>query len=278
MEDSRLSHITFLLPNDSAESRAFFDMMASIFAQASGAKILTDRIILAPTHPPMVLPITSLQLYATGYPEIVFETDKLVDLHFGLLHLHSSIGASERIAALHKQAPPTQQCLPVGELHRRLEGHVARLDHTGVNIPVTTLDQPHWNGFLRQLAAISALYKYPDEEWYFVLPAAKEELKGDIQDFVSGREPKFELVYEPRPHPLLQFSLGTSLTRNEAEVLFPEPYGAALPELEDIFRSVHVAHPWPDLSIRFDLYYRGDKGSSDWETGKCLVTRGRRIR
>jgi hypothetical protein len=102
---------------------------------------------------------------------------------------------------------------------------------------------------------------------------------GDIQHKVLGREPKFELVYDARtPDPVLQFSLGTDLSRAEIEARFPAPEGIAFPDLGDIFRTVYVTHPWSQLSIRFDLNYQGEEGIPDWDTGEWLVAHGGRIR
>jgi hypothetical protein len=124
------------------------------------------------------------------------------------------------------------------------------------------------------------MYRYPTgEEWPFVLPSTTDEILGDIRDFVVGREPRFELVYDKGlAQTEWQFALWTDLTRAELELLFPEPEGITFPGLEEIFRVVPVIHPWPGLGIRFDLCYRIDDGPSDWETGEWLVTEGGRIR
>ncbi|MDL5206310.1 hypothetical protein [Streptomyces sp. ALI-76-A] len=117
------------------------------------------------------------------------------------------------------------------------------------------------------------------EEWPFVLPSTSDELLGDIRDFVVGREPRFELVYDQElTQTEWQFALWTDLPRTELELLFPEPEGITFPALEEIFRVVPVLHPWPGLSIRFDLCYRIDDSPSDWETGEWLVAEGGRIR
>jgi len=75
----------------------------------------------------------------------------------------------------------------------------------------------------------------------------------------------------------LQFALGTNLTRPQLETLLLAPYGWVIPELADVFRSLFLAHPWPGLQIRFDLYYHSAE-LSNWETGEWLVKAGGRIR
>ncbi len=77
---------------------------------------------------------------------------------------------------------------------------------------------------------------------------------------------------------MLQFSFGTDLSRAEIEARFPAPEGIAFPELEDIFRTVYVTHPWSHLITRFDLNYQSEDMVSDWDTGEWLVAYGGRIR
>jgi hypothetical protein len=279
MEDSRLSCISFLLPNSPAESIAFFEAVASLLAQVPGTNLLPNQVIWMPTSPTSALPVTVLQSCGVRFPEVVFETKQLIEVYAGRLHLHSSTIASKipvSSSGVNLDATPL---LPVEELCSRLHGRLIRIDHTGVNIPETSLDRPSWNLLLHQLGAIAALYRYPTGmDWPFILPTTSEEFEGEIHHFVAGRGPRFELVYEQRDHPLLQFSVKTDLSQAEAELLFPEPYGGALPGLGHIFRSVHVAQPWPELSIRFDLYFRGENGVSEWESGEWLATQGGRIR
>jgi len=126
---------------------------------------------------------------------------------------------------------------------------------------------------------VANVYHYPTgEDWPFIIPATAKEFQRDIQHFVAGREPKFELVYDGwTAQPLLQFALGTNLTRPQLETLLPAPYGWVIPELADVFRSLFLAHPWPGLQIRFDLYYHSAE-LSNWETGEWLVKAGGRIR
>ncbi|WP_020579679.1 hypothetical protein [Actinopolymorpha alba] len=168
----------------------------------------------------------------------------------------------------------------MADLVRRLAGHVQRVDHTGVNLPTCTTSPQQWQDLLSGLASASTMYRYPTgEDWPFVLPSTSDEFFGDIRDFVVGREPRFELVYDQwLTQVQWQFALWTDLTRAELELRFPEPEGITFPGLGEIFRVVPVIHPWPGLSIRFDLFYRIDDGPSDWETGEWLVTKGGRIR
>jgi hypothetical protein len=169
--------------------------------------------------------------------------------------------------------------LPMGELHRRLRGHLVGIDHTGVILPTAGVTRTSWDMLLTALAAGSNLYRYPTgEPWPFILPATDTEFTTAITHFTLGRVPKFELVYDSHVrHPLIQFDFETDLTRAEIEARFPEPYGRAIPGLAQFFRSVYLFHPWPRLTIRVDLRYHSDGPPSDWDTGAWLVTAGGRM-
>ncbi|MEV4619938.1 hypothetical protein AB0J74_14675 [Asanoa sp. NPDC049573] len=74
------------------------------------------------------------------------------------------------------------------------------------------------------------MYRYPGEEWPFALPSTSAGLHGDIQEFLVGREPRFELIYDQwRTRTEWQFALGTDLSRAELEQMFPEPKGTTIP-------------------------------------------------
>ncbi len=287
MPTTQLREIAYLFPNTTAETTAFFTALASLFAQAAGAEQQSERVLLTPQQPATALPMTRLQLCPVDFPCIQFDTqfDTQLDTEQPPIHLclgafrlySSSITTQQTELAITEQVPdPT--LLTAAEFAQRLAGHITRVDHTGVNLPVSLLARDEWDRLLQQLSGVANLYNYPTgEDWPFIIPATAAEFQGNIQDFVAGREPKFELVYDGwTAQPLLQFALGTDLTRTQLEALLPEPVGWVIPELADIFRSVWLAHPWPGLSIRFDLYYHSDE-LSDWDTGEWLVKAGGRI-
>ena len=169
----------------------------------------------------------------------------------------------------------------IATIVENLRGHIIRIDHTGINLPTAMLQRSDWSHLLNIIGKTSALYQYPTgEEWLFVIPATVDELHTDITYFIGGREPRFELVYDPSAsQPTIQVSVETDFSRSEIEALFPAPFGITLPDLGDIFRSVYVANPWANMTIRFDLYYHKTSGSpSAWDTGEWLVQNGGRIK
>ncbi|MBV1856482.1 hypothetical protein [Catellatospora tritici] len=264
----QLSEITFRLPRTPA-SQTFLDQLRTLFADVAYADSVesvdaagADRLTLTPPVPEGARPVTAFTLADIAEPEVALGTE----LVLGLVH-----GETTQTCVL----PGT---LDLAELTRRLAGHVQRVDHTGVNLPVDTSPE-QWQQLVSAVAAESTMYRYPTgEQWPFVLPASADEFRADIGDFPVGREPRFELVYEQQlTQTSWQIALRTDLTRAELELLFPEPEGLTFPGLDDIFRVVPVRHPWPDLGIRFDLCYRAEGGTSDWETGEWLVTEGGRI-
>ncbi|MDI1460711.1 GNAT family N-acetyltransferase [Catellatospora sp. KI3] len=257
----QLREIVFRLPR-TPQSQAFLDGLRALLAEVPYAEHAgTDRLTLTPPVPAGARPVTAFALADVPEPEVA-----LGGVVLGLAH-----GEQTRQCTL----PGT---LDLAELTRRLSGHVRRIDHTGVNLPVGTTPA-QWEQVVGTVAATTAMYRYPTgEQWPFVLPASAHEFGTGIGDFPVGREPRFELVYEQRlTQTSWQFALYTDLARAELELLFPEPEGLTFPGLADIFRVVPIRHPWPDLGIRFDLLYRGEDGPSDWETGQWLVTEGGRI-
>ncbi|MEU5199376.1 hypothetical protein AB0G86_35930 [Streptomyces scabiei] len=269
----RLAEITFLLP-DAPESHRFLDELRTLFSQVGYARPtrsahtaggVGDRLTLTPPRPAGACPVTAFEIADVSVPDVA-------------LGVGRSVGAR---AAEGTRAPRVLSAhVEPADLVRRLDGHVRRVDHTGVNVPACANPPARWHELVGALASTAAMYRYPTgEDWPFVLPSTADELRDDIRDVVVGREPRFELVYDQwLTRPQWQFALGTDLTRPQLERMFPEPEGLTFPELADVFRVVPVRSPWPELDLRFDLSYRTEGGPTDWETGAWLVSEGGRIR
>jgi hypothetical protein len=162
-------------------------------------------------------------------------------------------------------------------LYERFSGHVARVDHTGVEIPSAMLPVHEWEALQAALGRVTHLYAYPTgEEWPFIVPATAAEFADEIRQFAAPRDPKFELTYGFVDVPLLQFHIDTTLPRAMVEEVLPE--GFKLGGVVESFRSVFIAHPWANLKIRCDLTFNPEGVLDSWDSGEWLVTEGRRIR
>jgi hypothetical protein len=229
------------------------------------------------------------------FPQIHFDNITELSLNIGNLHVNPKtldyeikgngfkqvLSKQDSLGTYYELQSPryTIYRLAIEELASRLRGHVVRIDHTGLNLPSALVSTKIWKQFIHDVAKDTNLYKYPTgEDWPFILPATQTEHETEITDFVVGREPKFELVYDAYSSaPTIQIDIETDLTRPQVERLFPDPYGVSFPELADYFRTVYVHHDWRGLDIRFDIRFKNDEPNGDWETGKWLVTEGGRI-
>ena len=290
MRDLRLRRITFLFPEGQPASRAFSEPLASLLSQdphsnrrlESSPRLESsrsaERVDIAATFPGESLPHIALALAEVNYPQVVFETEQPFQLQAGELSLYSTAVAPAQTAAPANQAPAgPAPGLSTADLYARFDGYISRLDHSGVELPAGKVEPAAWRRLLGELAAVSALYRYPEgQEWPFILPANRAEFQDDIRQFATPRKPKFELTYGYTQVPTLQFHIDTTLPREAVEDRLPDPYGFALPGVET-FRSVYLEHPWPGLAVRCDLTFWTGSELSDWDSGEWLVKEGKRI-
>ncbi len=280
----RLNRIAFMFPDDSLEAQAFFEQLEKLLEEVPNCVINEDLILFTPANPPGALPITSLELSSElAIPKLVLETDLPFEVRVGNFFIHSS----EVVTDMPYQPRPLPDSieesphtlLPMLDLVQRFDGHVARVDHLGLNVPAALLDEVRWRPLLHNLAVIATVYQYPNEEpWYFLMPSTLQELQGNITEFVPGREPLFELVYDQFDQlPVVQIQIDTDLTRAEVEDLLPEPYGIAYQGLQEAFRAVYVQHPWKDLLIRFDMGFKQNLAASKAWSNEWLVHAGKRV-
>ncbi|WP_454265827.1 hypothetical protein [Rossellomorea marisflavi] len=167
--------------------------------------------------------------------------------------------------------------LTIGEMIDLLGEIVSGIDHIGINLPVNLLPQKEWEGLKHDLSKGTALYRYPGQEWPFILPTTDVEFHGGQMEYHSPRGPKVEWVYdEEAREPIIQLALRTLAGRAEVEKLLPRPKAYSIPGLERHFRSVNIGSPWKGIGLRVDVYY-ADSLEADWITGKWLAEEGGRI-
>ena len=264
MSTARLSDIQFIFPEDSSAQVAFYKTLFALLSEVPHSTLQGNRVIFTPAQPAGARPRTTFDLGPAAVPTILLDLAPAIRIDIGTLSLCSRLPS---MADLVPNIQSTQsELLPLTTLRESLTGHITRIDHTGVNLPISGLTKADWSGLLEQIAAVAALYHYPSgEDWPFILPSTDSEFRSGIQDFILGREPKFELVYDASArHPEIQIALGTDLDASELTARFPEPFGLTFSSLETFFRTVYVAAPWHELTIRFDLYYADGGLPNPW--------------
>lgn len=158
----------------------------------------------------------------------------------------------------------------------RLEGHITRVDHTGINLPTKLYSKEEWNSLLKYLSSVSNLYEYPTGElWPFLIPASTYENINEITDFTILREPRLELVYDEYADKItLQIDIETDLSKDEVEKLFPKDTGVYFENLENVFKAIYLDYD-EYIDIRLDVRFKAENGN--FKSGKWFVTEGKRI-
>lgn len=166
--------------------------------------------------------------------------------------------------------------LSIKEIAKKLEGHIIRIDHTGVNLPTNLYSEEEWNDLIKYFASNSNIYNYPTGElWPFLIPSTIEENKNEIINFEIVREPKFELCYEDYESNItLQIDMETDLSKAEVESLFPKNQGIYFETLENVYKAIYLDYS-EYINIRFDIRFKCKRG--DFESGEWLVSEGKRI-
>jgi hypothetical protein len=275
---SKLSRISYMFPSEPPGAVEFFEHLAALLGRDPHSMVYEDLILLSPADPSGAQPETSFELAEISIPKLVLDTDLPVDTRVANFYIHSSEVAVET-PQVEVEAPFSElSLLSLSALAERFDGDI-RLDHSGLNVPQELYAEDDWQTLLRNFSMVADVYQYPTgQDWYFLVPATPDEAGGGITRFTSGRAPKFELVYDEYSRvPVVQFQIDTGLSRAEVEARLPEPYGISFPDLDDVFRTVYVEHPWPNLMIRFDFAFTQEGGGDEWSTGKWLVSEGRRL-
>ncbi|WP_369417932.1 GNAT family N-acetyltransferase [Cohnella mopanensis] len=280
---TRLRKITFVFPNTNEkeyEWNSFFNRLISDVPTAQSN-------VIVPSFSDTAMPSTGFLVGLSPSPTILLETEVSIQLKLGNIEITNDASANNDQSLLNAESSTTikmnstARANTISYLYEQLKGRIIGIDHTGVNVPAATTEQSVWDEFMSRLSGICNLYRYPGQQWPFIIPADDKEYDTEISNFNVKRTPKFEIVYDTyTDKPIFQFALETNITKEELESIFPEPIGFAIPGLSDIFRSVVVQSPWEDeVVFRFDLYYKPtSKELTDWETGEWLVREGGRVK
>ncbi len=181
--------ISYHLPYTNQEEKDFFTDLSRILKELPNSHTAKEHIILEPLMPKGALPVTSFVPVDTLYPQVVLDTQEIIDLEVGNLYIRSTrvkdeirvinhretIQKTKRKDAIGEYIEVTSNnqkfhLLTLGELYKRLKNHIVRIDHTGINIPTKIINQKQWDTFIQQVASVSNLYRYPTgEPWLFIL-------------------------------------------------------------------------------------------------------------
>jgi len=270
-----IQNITYTFPKNTPEAQEFFQCLSLLLTEPPNSASDSDGISLTASAPVTSLPVTVFEQRDITFPAMQLGSDPEFSISMGKFSINGD-GSSQKPF---KSSMPDTPRLTIKDIYDNLHSHLIRIDHTGVNIPTALISKEQWELFVKRVAAQSNLYNYflPDKPWLFILPATQKEFDTDIREFPAGREPKCELVYDKYTKiPAIQIDIETDLTRQEVEILFPDPYGISFDGLADYFRAVYIKHPWPGLDIRFDIRFKSEQ-PGQWETGEWLVKDGGRI-
>lgn len=163
--------------------------------------------------------------------------------------------------------------LSMKEVANKLKGHIKRIDHTGINLPIKLYSKEEWDNLLNYLSSLSNIYSYPTgEPWPFLLPSNIEEKNNEITNFNIIREPKFELVYDDYTNIVaIHIDMETDLSKEEVEALFPGNQGICFNNLENVYKAIYINYS-NIIDIRLDIRFKNNFDSGEW-----IVSNGQRI-
>ncbi|WP_159888683.1 hypothetical protein [Paenibacillus puerhi] len=279
----RFHMITYVFPTSNETEREWSYFFYKLLKEIPS---FNKEEIFCSSFSETALPSTEFRTGNTTTPMIIFNTHEKIDMNVANLSICDKNSKSIKFSSLMVDGINSvnnyvTDANTISNLFHQLKGRLTGIDHTGINIPVTKLQKSKWDELITKMSKISNLYKYPGEDWPFIIPADETEYLTDITRFAVKRTPKFEFVYDSyADRPIFQFALETNISKEDMERIFPDPIGFAIPGLENIFRSIFIQNPWEhEVAIRFDLYYKSTANElTDWETGEWLVTNGGRLK
>lgn len=159
-------------------------------------------------------------------------------------------------------SPHSYKHLTIDEFADRLKnaGGIKAIDHLGVNFPWFDGVSPVLIDLRRQLKSKAAYYRFPSgEDWDFILPATKGELKTNNIDLSIERRPKLELVsFEKSSTPIIQVDCITTIEYTKLKELFPE--AISVDELSNVW--VYIDN---NFGVDICLVLSGPS-DTDWST------------
>lgn len=246
---------------ENEENKELFELLITLFKDIPYVTIIENKeihIISSKLKPKTIFKLDK----NTKDIQLNIGNEKYLDLLIGNRNYEDDLGKIKRIE--------------LKDVKNRLEGHVKRIDHTGVDLPTIIYTKKEWEELLKYFAARTNIYNYPSgEPWPFVVPANEDENREEITNFNILREPRFELVYDKyTDRPTIHIDFETDLTKNEVEELFPKEQGEYFVTLEDFYKAIYLKYD-SYIDIRLDVRFKAKH--NDFETGEWFVKKGKRI-
>lgn len=255
-----LENIEYIFP-ENEENKRLFELLITLFKDIPYVTIIENKEI----H------VISSNLK----PKTIFKIDSSIN------DIKLNIGNKKYLGLLvgnrnYEDDLENIKRIELEDIKNRLEGHVKRIDHTGVDLPTIIYTEKEWKELLKYFSERSNIYNYPSgEPWPFIVPANEDENKTEITNFNILREPRFELVYdEYTDRPTIHIDFETDLTKAEVESLFPKEQGTYFVTLEDMYKAIYLKYDGY-IDIRFDVRFKAKH--NDFETGEWFVKKGKRI-
>lgn len=277
---NQMPRIEIQFPKSAAESRIFYNRLVGLLVDVPEGAMVDDDIAFASHTMLGALPQITMCESSVPFPQIVFPLPTPLAIALDHFAIRTSELVVKQLAGEQPHAAteiPVTPRMTLEAFGDKLHIHLVRLDHLGINLPASQVDQASWQQLITMLADVTTLYRVPGAmEEYFILPMTPAEFAGKSPSFTLSREPKFAVGYDTQHQaPTLRIDLATNLTQPELAAILPEPFGFSQEAHGETFRSTLIVSPWPGLQVQFDCHARSMQPSA-WDIGEWLVSAGER--
>jgi hypothetical protein len=269
----RLRKIELLLPVKTSRESIFLDEFIAFLSILPTASKRKRSVTFFPEFPYRSWPSTTIGPSSSTDLQLRFLHNKAAEIEITDAAVRRVLGMIE----LPARSETAGHTLEISRLYEIFHNKLVSFDHIGLNIPSSLVSRSEYQNFVNSLGSSCTLHHYPTgEDWDFILPSTRSEWIAGISEFKSGREPRWEFVYDDYTTvPVIQLCVETKLTKKRLVQFLPDPVGISYEGLP--FRTVFVSIPWNNLRIRFDFQAYSRNRQNSWITGEWLATRGKRL-
>lgn len=269
----RLRKIELLLPIGTEGESGFYDQFVAFLSSIPGSLKRKRSLTFSPQFPFRSWPNTTIGPSSSRDVQLRFLHSQTSEIEMYDAAVRRVLGMIE----LPSKPEPAEHSLEFSRLNKMFQNKLIGFDHIGLNIPSNLVSQSEYQKFVTSLGSSCTLHHYPTgEDWDFIIPSTRSEWEKGISEFRSGREPRWEFVYDDyTPVPVIQLCVETKLTIKRLCQLLPDPIGISFEGLP--FRTVFISIPWSNFRIRCDFQAYSRNRQNSWITGQWLATRGKRV-